>query len=205
MRISRFLELLEKFKQTDSLQYSNETNEVLFGFDDENGHTFLTSSEEDFEKGLRIVNRSKLKIHHVCVDGGLIEYGKEDYVGDGNIRGRFDSMIFSTEFLLLIEYKMKVSTDIDNNRWKKFKSAMNQIQECYLVLIEWFNKEGDSLNNYYSVDNIIPFVCMSKMPNLRTTASAQRNKELEKFRILTGGLKIQYGVEYPLNNKVELV
>lgn len=183
----------------DSSSYSIDCHEdsVLYVYDcQESRRTFITASSDCADKSLKVTNDNNYEIVHICVDGGLIEYGLEDYVGDGIIRGRCDCMLFDNNKLLLVEFKMNVSsTSGDSNLWRHYRHAMVQIRDFFLYLRTSFEQGNDDLHKYYSIDNIIPIICMKTTPNIHPRRNAQRNNEKEKFRLATN-LKIQTMCEY---------
>ena len=170
---------------------------IIYAYDCKQSQcTFFTTSADFHDKALKIINNNNNEIVHICVDGGLIEYGLEDYVGDGIVRGRCDCIIFDDNKLLLVEFKMDVdSLTKDKTLWKSFRHAMNQIKDFYLFLKENFLQSGDDLQTFYTSSNIIPVICMKNTPNIHPKRNAQRNNEKEKFRLSTN-LKIQSFCEY---------
>lgn len=158
--------------------------------------TIFTISDVNKDKSLKITNKRKNEIIHICIDGGIIEYGLEDYVGDGVTRGRCDCMIFDDNKLLLVEFKMEVEPLAkDKTLWKNFSHAMKQIKDFFLYLKDSLQQEGKELNTFYSNDNIIPIICMKYGPNMHSRRNVQRNNEKEKFREETQ-LKIKSTCEY---------
>lgn len=82
--------------------------------------TFLIDTDVNQDKSLKITNGGRNEIIHICIDGGIIKHGLEDYVGDGVPRGRCDCMIFDNNKLLLVEFKMDVEPlTKDKTLWKK--------------------------------------------------------------------------------------
>lgn len=198
--LHEFLCQLNRIKMQDDIFYVCLSTTPLYGFDEQAfHHTCLTDNPADAGKGLTITNRQHLAVHHVCVDGGMVSYGLEDYIGDGGSHHRFDSMIFTDTYLWLVEYKMDVQTDKDKYRWGRFSDGMNEIKEYFLYLKERLQQDGDNLNEYYDIDHIVPFICMEKLPALDIRPNTQRLTEMEKFRQQTGGLKIKYGTQYTLS------
>lgn len=158
--------------------------------------TFLVESDTNKDKSLKIKNDKRSEIVHICIDGGIIKHGLEDYVGDGIPRGRCDCMIFNDNKLLLVELKMDVEPlTKDKTLWKNFSHAMKQIKDFFLYLKASLQQEGKGINTFYSNDNIIPIICMKYGPNIHPRRNVQRNNEKEKFREETQ-LKIQSICEY---------
>ncbi len=172
---------------------------VLYAYDcKQSKRTFFTASAEFCEKSLKITNNEQHEIVHICVDGGLIQYGLEDYIGDGKKHGRCDCIIFDNNRLLLVEFKMDVEPlTKDKTLWGNFSHAMNQIKDFYLYLKDRFLQSGDDLHLFYENTNIIPIICMKYTPNIHPKRNAQRNNEKERFRMATN-LKIQSFCEYKL-------
>ena len=202
MEVQDFIEQLEIFRIGPDLYHCSLDSANLFGYDNnDDRRTYLTDNPDCTELGLHIINGQRSEVHHVCVDGGLVTHGLWDYVGDGIRRGRFDSMIFNDSLLLLVEYKMNSTTEDDKGKWSRFSDGMKQIKDYYIYLSDKFVQAGDDIWNYFTVGTIIPFICMSNLPSLRFRVNQQRINEMEKFRIATGGLKIQYGTEYTLPSR----
>lgn len=131
--------------------------------------TFLVESDANEAKSLKIINDKRSEIIHICIDGGIIKYGLEDYVGDGVPRGRCDCMIFDDNQLLFVEFKMDIEPlTKDKTLWKNFSHAMKQIKDFFLYLKESLQQEGKDLSAFYSNDNIIPIICMKYGPNIVT-------------------------------------
>lgn len=172
---------------------------ILYAYDSKQSkRTIFTTSAEFREKSLKITNNSQHEIVHICVDGGLIQYGLEDYIGDGKKHGRCDCIIFDNNRLLLVEFKMDVEPlTKDKTLWGNFSHAMNQIKDFYLYLKDRFLQSGDDLHLFYENTNIIPIICMKYTPNIHPKRNAQRNNEKERFRMATN-LKIQSFCEYKL-------
>lgn len=172
---------------------------ILYAYDcKQSQRTFLTASAEFCEKSLKITNNKQDEIVHICVDGGLIQYGLEDYIGDGKKHGRCDCIIFDNDRLLLVEFKMDVKPlTMDKTLWGNFSSAMTQIKDFYLYLKDRFLQSGNDLHEFYTTTNIIPIICMKYTPNIHPKRNAQRNNEKERFRMATN-LKIQSFCEYKL-------
>lgn len=193
MDVRNFKSLLDSVKMEPDMFYVSLASLSMFGYDVKaDKRTYLTDNPSDAGKGIDISNPSNKTLNHVCVDGGLVTYGKPDYIGDGEPHGRFDCMLFTDTLLLLVEYKMDSTTEVDKNKWKLFSGGMNQIRDYYLHLKELIKVSGDSISNYFADDSIIPFVCMSNQPKMNPRINAQRLTEMEKFRMDTG-LKIRYG------------
>lgn len=193
MDVQKFMALLDSVKMELDIFHVTLSSPSMYGYDvKEDKRTYLTDNTQDAGKGIDISNPSSKTLNHVCVDGGLVTYGLPDYVGDGKPHGRFDSMLFTDTHLLLIEYKMDSTTEIDKNKWGTFSSGMDQIRDYYLHLKNLISATGDSISNYFSADSIIPIVCMSNLPKMNPRINAQRFTQIEKFRLQTG-LKIKYG------------
>lgn len=192
-----FCSKLKMLYNSSSYDVDRLEDSVIYVYDcQESKRTFITTSSDNAVKSLKLVNDNNYEIVHICVDGGLIEYGLEDYVGDGVVRGRCDCMLFNDNKLLLVEFKMNVNpTSEDSNLWRHYRHAMAQIRDFFLYLRSSFERGNDDLHRYYSVDNITPIICMKVTPNIHPRRNAQRNNEKERFRLATN-LKIQSMCEY---------
>lgn len=193
MNVRKFLDLLDEIKIESDICHVSLSSSTMYGYDVKSDkRTYLTDNECDAGRGLDILNPDAKSLNHVCVDGGMVTYGLADYIGDGLSHGRFDSMLFTDSLLLLVEYKMDLTTEKDKNKWGAFSEGMKQIKDYYLHLKRSIQANGDSINNYWADELIIPFVCMKRQPQMNPRANAQRFREMEKFRMDTG-LKIRLG------------
>ena len=120
---------------------------TLYAYDcSSSRRTFLVESDANKDKSLKITNKRGCEIIHICIDGGIIRYGLEDYVGDGVPRGRCDCMIFNNNKLLLVEFKMDVEPSTkDKTLWKNFSHAMTQIKDFFLSI--YFNRKRGRTNS----------------------------------------------------------
>lgn len=198
MSATDFINYLESIKMEPDMFHIKLTANPIFGFDVKaDRRTYLTDDIADKDKGIVIENQDAKELHHICVDGGLVTYGLEDYVGDGRKHGRFDSMLFSDDVLLLVEYKMESTTEKDNNRWRRFSDGMNQISEYFLHLRQTMLSQGLEIESFFTIGKIVPFVCMNNIPQMKPRVNAQRFRQMEEFRVKTG-LKIRYGTSWKL-------
>lgn len=174
---------------------SSSNGEYLFIYDDKDAEqTFMSEVDTHPGNSMTIINHSQCEVSHICIDGGLIEYGLPDYVGDGLPHGRNDCMAFTNAMLLLIELKMDVTeVSLDKTRWGRYSEAMHQLSDFYLYLIKKLEENGHPMDEFYSRSAIHPIVCMKNPPK----PSAQRNNEKEKFRLKTN-LIIETEVEYSI-------
>lgn len=195
--------------------YQTDLNsEEMYVFDQEQPHrTFFTNDPYDKDKSFTVKNVFPPEtITHICVDGGLIKWGKEcpDYIGDGVPHGRPDCMLISEDQLLIVELKTNVQTIEDKFLWRKFYEAMVQIREFYNYLRFRLAVEGHDLYFLYKNDghHIKSFVCMPSSPQLKKTILpgpriipiVQRMTEIDRFTTATNGLKITAAREYELRS-----
>lgn len=75
---------------------------------DYNHTTEMTSGDSHLSESLRIVNNNLRIIRHICVDGGLIEWGKENYIPNDTRKkvGRPDCIIGYDGAVMYVELKM---------------------------------------------------------------------------------------------------
>lgn len=120
---------------------------------------------------------------HICVDGGLIRYGKTNYMDDVTCpKGRCDSIVFDRHDIWFVEFKMNTTSVLDNQLWGDLKDGMKQINEFAYNLCKKMAAKRTPLSRYYGHGHLYGTVCMVNYPAM----SIQRNNELEKFREKTG-------------------
>lgn len=198
MNVHNFTALLDSIKMEPDAFHTSLSSGEMYGYDVKaEERTYMTDSILDKDKGLVVSNPLSKELHHVCVDGGLVKYGLYDYVGDGEPHGRFDSILYTEEKVLFVEYKMESTSDKDKTKWARFSDGMNQIADYFVHMLLLIQLKSDDFWNYYSKENVIPFICMSNIPNMNPRVNAQRFAEMEKFRLRTG-LKIKYGTSIEL-------
>lgn len=124
---------------------------------------------------------------HICVDGGLIRYGKRNYMGNATCpQGRCDSMVFDKQDLWFIEFKMNTTSLLDKQLWDDLKDGMVQIKDFVQNLRRKMATKRTPLHRYYSLCHQHCTVCMKYYPTMNIT----RNNYLELFRKETG-IKLQ--------------
>lgn len=162
-------------------KYMNEMGE-------EDGRTFLSSDDANRNRALIIENSLKKEIVHICIDGGVIQYGKKcpDYVGDGKPHGRPDCMVFSDNKLLFVELKMNMQTTGDEGRWKNYSKAMGQLQDFLCnYFIPMYSAHNDGIENYYKKGSYYSVICMKTAPEIAGKRNSQRQSRRESFRTAT--------------------
>ena len=165
---------------------------VLYAYDSDTDHrTYLTDSDEHKGIALEIRNDSGHEILHICIDGGIIEYGLEDYVGDGQPHGRCDCMVFSNEKLVFVELKMNTVTTKDKKIWHVCSDAMKQIEDFSNHLKNVFAVHNDSFFNYYPKGRAYAQVCIKTAPGMAPTRNSQRLTEKDSFTARTD-LKVDF-------------
>ena len=171
-------------------------NGLLYVYDDKyqnefgegDGRTFLSSDDANMNRALIIQNPSKKEIVHICIDGGVIRYGKKcyDYVGDGKPHGRPDCMVFSDDKLLFVELKMDMQTESDKGRWARYSEAVGQLQDFLCnYFIPMYSVHNDKIENYYKKGNYYSVICMKSAPVLVGKRNSQRQTRRELFRTTT--------------------
>lgn len=164
----------------------------IYAYDcNEQERTVFTSKIEDGSgKVFIVINEQKKEIVHICVDGGLLKKGEGG--------SRFDCMVFDDIKLLLIEFKLNVTSTNENTLHKRFSDGINQIKEYFLNLKKQFSDSGDDINNYFKNENIISIIGVKKETKIGYKWNTQRNSQREKFRKETGS-KIDLYFEYKIS------
>lgn len=177
--------------------------------DGNNSHTSFTDDSTYSAHAFKVVNQEpQIDVTHICVDGGLIEYGKWDYVGDGKIHGRNDCLIISDDQLIFVELKTEITSEDDKNIWKNFNSGAKQIKDFYIYFRNLLESQGRPISSFFPNlnSNVLALVCIYPYPKLtigpRKIPMTNRQKDLEKFRIATGGLKVFSKTSYKLGTSI---
>ena len=165
---------------------------VLYAYDSETNHrTYLTDSDEYKAISLEIKNSNSQEILHICIDGGIIEHGLWDYVGDGQPHGRCDCMVFSDDKLVFVELKMNVITTKDRKIWKICNDALGQIEDFSNHLKSVFMQNNDNFVNYYEKGKSSALVCIKTAPGMAPKRNTQRQTEKDAFTARTD-LKVDF-------------
>ena len=162
---------------------------VSYVYDDQTEHRCLVckTSRPD---ALAVIN---WLAYHICVDGGLIRYGCRNYMSDFKYpQGRCDSIVFDRNDLWFVEFKMNVTSVLDDQLWKDFCDGMMQLGGFIYNLRCKMAKKRTPLYRYFNVNHQHCTICMNKYPKM----SASRNNHLEHFRLKTG-IKLQQLVAIP--------
>lgn len=147
-----------------------------------------------------ILNPSMNFFSHICIDGGLIEYGRKDYVGDGKEHGRNDFMIVTDNKLLLVELKMEgLENSQDKSKWRLVSKGLKQIEDFYYHLQRIFQMNGNDFHSYYGSRQIIPIISIKFKPELKR--NAQRNTEIVRFSERTG---LRFSTDRQLNTSYSI-
>lgn len=165
---------------------------VLYAYDSATDHrTYLTDSDSQKDISLEISNVGEIELMHICIDGGMIEYGLEDYVGDGQPHGRCDCMLFNDAKLMFVEFKMNVETLKDKRIWQICNDAMGQIEDFSSHLKNVFHQYDDEFSNYYAKGHASALVCIKTAPAMNVRRNSQRLTAKDAFTSRTD-LKIEY-------------
>lgn len=165
---------------------------VLYAYDDAKAHrTFMTSSDENKDIALQIDNPGQTELIHICIDGGIAEYGLEDYQEDGQVHERCDCMVFSPSELRFVEFKMNMTSTRDKTVWRNCSDAMRAIRDFVTYFYRVFEQHGDSFWNYYPVHSASAIVCIKQSPNMAANRNSQRLTEKDKFTA-ANNLKVEF-------------
>lgn len=131
--------------------------------------------------------------YHVCVDGGLIRFGYHNTIPDFKCsQDRCDSMVFDNSDLWFVEFKMNVTSDLDDQLWKELKKGIDQLKGFIFDFRCKMARKRTPLHRYFRLSHQHCTVCMKTYPAM----SVQRNNQLEDFRLETG-IKLQQLVAIP--------
>ena len=121
--------------------------------------------------------------YHVCVDGGLIRFGCRNYMCDYKYpQGRCDSMVFDSNDLWFVEFKMNTTSTLDDHLWEDLKDGMGQLKDFIYNFRCKMAHKRTPLHRYFRLSHQHCTVCMKTYPAM----SVQRNNHLEEFRLETG-------------------
>lgn len=190
-----FISMLQSFQMEGDIHLLSDNSSLLYVYD-LSKYTYMTTIKSG-EGCLTVHNDNETEVTHVCVDGGMITYGCEDYVGDGKTHGRCDCMVFSDSRLFLVELKCNLTTIKDKKRWKAASEAMGQIGDYYDYLQSQIKEKGQSLSDFFSTNHIKAVVCMSPKPLLRPV-NTQRLTNIERFRASHDGVNLVFTTEISL-------
>ena len=131
--------------------------------------------------------------YHVCVDGGLVRHGYHNTIPYFKCsKERCDSLVFDNSDLWFVEFKMNVTSALDDQLWKELKKGIDQLKGFIFDLRCKMDHKRTPLYRYFSEYHQHCTVCMKAYPAM----SVQRNNYLESFRVETG-IKVQQLVVIP--------
>lgn len=165
---------------------------VIYAYDGASEHrTFMTDSEEHKDIALRMDNHGQAEIVHICIDGGIVEYGNAYYQGDRKVHERCDCMVFSDTRLQFVEFKMNATSTQDKSVWHNCSDAMRAIRDFVTYFYKVFEEHGDSFWSYYPVPTASAIVCIKQSPSMAPKRNSQRLTEKDKFTAVTN-LKVEF-------------
>jgi len=168
---------------------------ILYAYDDSVAkRTVMTTADDHKDIALQIDNPNGVEIVHICIDGGIAEYGLEDYQGDGQVHERCDCMVFSNTLLRFVEFKMNMSSKLDKTVWRNCSDAMRAIRDFVIYFYRVFEQHGDSFWDYYTVPATSALVCIKQIPNMVSRRNSQRLTEKDKFTAATN-LKVEFSTQ----------
>lgn len=208
---TEFADYIVRWAEKDPQRIDLDSNE-MYAFDVKAGKNTHTSFSDDVElkdQSFTLTNQGPpIVVTHICVDDGLIEYVKEDYAGDGISRGRNDCLLITDNQLLFIELKTDTTTEQDKKIWQNFNEGARQIKDFYVFFRDFLATNGHPISGYFPLlnSNVHAFVCINPYPKLTKGPGkipmTNRQKELEAFRVGTGGLKVYPMKLYKLDTVV---
>ncbi len=176
-------------KCKEKYQIHRITPPVSYVYDDQAQHRCIVCKTQRPD-ALSLINRFA---YHICVDGGLIRFGCRNYMSNFNYpQGRCDSIIFDRKDLWFVEFKMNVTSVLDDQLWNDFSDGMKQLGGFIYNLRCKMAKKRTPLNRYFKVSHQHSSICMTKYPVM----SPSRNNLLEHFRLETG-IKLQQLTSIP--------
>ncbi len=176
-------------KCKEKYQIHRITTPVSYVYDDQNKHRCLVCKTPRPD-ALAVINWFA---YHICVDGGLIRFGCRNYMSDFNYpQGRCDSIVFDRNDLWFVEFKMNVTSVLDDQLWSDFSAGMMQLCGFINNLRYKMAKKHTPLHRYFKVNHQHCTICMNSYPKMNPS----RNNHLEYFRLETG-IKLQQLVTIP--------
>lgn len=196
---NHFIHAVRTYFTAHPFSDDHSTETLLYAYDDSvAGRTFMTTDDDHKSIALQIDNPNGGEIVHICIDGGIAEYGLENYQGDGQVHERCDCMVFSDTLLRFVELKMNMTSTLDKTVWRNCSDAMRAIRDFVMYFYKVFEQHGDSLWNYYPMSAASAIVCIKQTPSMVSKRNSQRLTEKDKFTAITK-LKVEFTTrcEYP--------
>jgi hypothetical protein len=144
MRVE-IIEKIKTFLQQNTFTPTSLNGTELYTYDDNNlKRTIFTDILPENANYLKVENTNYDEfISHICVDGDLIEHGKEKYnnYSVAYSDGRNDCILINDATFLFIEFKLEqleISFDNEKRKWKTFKNGAEQIIEIMIHYIIMF-------------------------------------------------------------------
>lgn len=167
----------------------------LFVYDsDADKRSYMTMDEEKGDVSLSLSNPSEKVVTHICIDGGIVEQGKADYVGDGKDRGRPDCMVFTDKLLMIVELKMNLTSDENKRVLANCFEGLHQIEDFYC---DYFTLRVTDIDHYYPHGSKVAIVCPKYMPSLDKKRNSQRIRERELLSEKMD-MKIEFTTQYTI-------
>ena len=190
--IAAFVQALKNYFTSQPFTDDHLNDVTLYAYDDRaSRRTFLTADNQQEDISLKIDNANGEEIAHVCIDGGIVEYGLERYQGDNQVHERCDCMVFSDSRLLFIEFKMNMTSTADKAVWHNCSEAMRAIRDFVTYFYQVFLQHNDDFLNHYPKGNASAIVCIKQAPGMHPRRNSQRLTEKSKFTMATN-LKVDY-------------
>lgn len=168
---------------------------LLYVYDsDVDKRSYMTVDEAKRGVSLSLNNPSEKMVTHICIDGGIVEHGKEDYVGDGKVRGRPDCMVFTDKLLVIVELKMDLTSDSNKRVLDNCFAGLHQIEDFYC---DYFTLRMTGIDHYYPHGSKVAIVCPKYMPSLDRKRNSQRIREREMLSERMD-MKIEFTTQYTI-------
>ena len=187
-----FIQALRTYFTSHPFTDEHLSDTMLYAYDSKaDRRTFMTADEGRKDEALRIDNPNGESVCHICIDGGIVEYGLERYQDDGEVHERCDCMVFTEAMLHFVEFKMNALSTADKTVWHNCSDAMRAIRDFVTYMYRVFPLHNDDFLNYFPLHAASAIVCIKQEPGMHPKRNSQRLTEKDKFTAATK-LKVDF-------------